>query len=260
MKLRILLATAMMVGTANSVPALAQQELIYVAVTPCRIVNTRVSSMGAIPANTFRNFLVLGSAEDLASQGGVSDCQNPKEEAGIEPLAVSAYIVAVPADSSTRDGILTAYPSDQPPPPVGTGATLNFAKDQIVGNTTIVTLCNNNDTDCPDGRSLAILARDTDEHVVIDVQGYFFPATAIPGYQIVQSNFVVAESNSAVGQVLCPAGKQALSGGGTALDSSWFMDSSLPLSDGAGWQVRYTSSGATFSLAGTTFAICANAN
>jgi hypothetical protein len=260
MKFRTLLATAIFFGSATSGPAFSQEELIYVAVEPCRIVNTRVSSMGVIRANTSRNFRVFGSAEDLAIQGGVSDCQNPKAEAGINPLAVSAYIVAVPADSSTRDGILTAYPSDQPPPPAGTGATLNFAKDQVIGNTTIASLCNANDNDCPSGGSLAVLARDTDEHVVIDVQGYFFPPTPIPGYQIVQNGFAIANSTSVVGQVLCPAGKQALGGGGSVTNSSWFLESSIPRPDGTGWQVRYRSSGGTFSAAGTTWAVCANAN
>jgi hypothetical protein len=260
MKLRTLLATVIFFGSATSGPAFSQEELIYVAVVPCRIVNTRVSSMGVIRANTSRNFRVFGSAEDLAIQGGVSDCQNPKAEAGINPLAVSAYIVAVPADSSTRDGILTAYPSDQPPPPAGTGATLNFAKGQIIGNTTIATLCNTNDNDCPSGGSLAVLARDTDEHVVIDVQGYFFPTTPIPGYQIVQKRFATANSNSVIGQVFCPDGKQALGGGGTVTDPSWFLDSSVPRPDGGGWEVRYRTSGGSFSAAGSTWAVCANAN
>ena len=260
MKFRTLLATVLFFGAATSGSAFSQEELIYVAVEPCRIVNTRTSSMGVIRANTSRNFRVFGSAGDLANQGGVADCQNPKAEADIKPLAVSAYIVAVPADSSTRDGILTAYPSDQSPPPAGTGATLNFAKDQIIGNTTIATLCNANDNDCPGSGSLAILARDTDEHVVIDVQGYFFPPTPIPGYQIVQKGFATVESTSVIGQVFCPAGKQVLGGGGTVADSTWFLDSSLPRPDGSGWEVRYSSSNQTFSAAGTTWAVCANAN
>jgi hypothetical protein len=95
---------------------------------------------------------------------------------------------------------------------------------------------------------------------VIDVQGYFFPPTPIPGYQIVQNGFAIANSTSVVGQVLCPAGKQALGGGGTVTNSSWFLESSIPRPDGTGWQVRYRSSGGTFSAAGTTWAVCANAN
>ena len=65
MKLRTLLATAIFFGSATSGPAFSQEELIYVAVEPCRIVNTRVSSMGVIQANTSRNFRVFGSAEGL---------------------------------------------------------------------------------------------------------------------------------------------------------------------------------------------------
>lgn len=260
MKLGTLLVTATVFSSAISGTVFAQEELSYIAVEPCRIVNTRTSSMGVIRANTFRNFLVFGSAGELANQGGVSDCLNPKAAEGTSPVAVSAYIVAVPANSSTGDGILTAYPSDQPPPPAGTGATLNFAQGQTIGNTTIATLCNANDSDCPASGSLAILARDTDEHVVIDVQGYFFPASSIPGYEFVQNAFATANNTSVVGQVACPAGKKAVGGGGTIVDSNWYMDSSLPLSNGAGWQVSYQSNGATFSAAGTVLAICVNAN
>ena len=56
-------------------------------------------------------------------------------------MAISAYVLAVPATSPIGGGVLTAYPSDQIPPPVGAGSTVNFAAGQIVGNTTNVTLC-----------------------------------------------------------------------------------------------------------------------
>jgi len=172
MKKSILLTlfAAILVPTAFS-PAKAQDDLIYVPVQPCRIVDTR-NAGDAIPANTFRNFRVSGTVGELAVQGGESDCLDPKAATGLKPLAISAYVLAVPATSSTSGGVLTAYPSDQLPPPVGTGSTVNFAAGQIVGNTTNVTLCD--PTGCPSDGEFAILARSTDEDVVIDVQGYFY--------------------------------------------------------------------------------------
>jgi len=92
-------------------------------------------------------------------------------------LAISAYVVAVPFSGSTA-GVLSAYPSDQSAPAAGEGATVNFAAGQVIGNTTNVTLCEP-DT-CPtsgDTGEFAILARSTIQHVVVDVQGYFYPAT-----------------------------------------------------------------------------------
>ncbi|RLA44331.1 MAG: hypothetical protein DRR04_08255 [Gammaproteobacteria bacterium] len=251
-----LLAPAAFLAAAHFSPAQAQDELIYVAVEPCRIADTRKSAVGVIMANTSRNFLIAGTAEDMAVQGGVVDCLNPKGD--VSPVAISAYILAVPADSSTSQGVLTAYPSDLPPPPSGSGSTVNFAKDQIIGNTTNVTVCV--DGSCPSDGELAILARRTDEHVVIDVQGYFYPPTLIPGYEIVQAAFATAGSNTLTAEAICPAGKKVLGGGGSLAVSSWFLDGSYPRPDGLGWRVRYKTSGATFSATGVAWAVCAKVN
>ena len=151
-------------GTANP-----QDELSYVAVDPCRIVDTR-EAVGAITANNIRNFRVSGTLGELAIQGGKTDCLAPK--AGVNPLAISAYVLAVPATGSTA-GVLTAYPSDHLPPPVGAGSTVNFAAGQVIGNTTNITLCDQ--TSCTTDGEFAVLARSTDQHVVVDVQGYFYP-------------------------------------------------------------------------------------
>ena len=150
----------------------AGEDLIYVAVDPCRIVDTR-NVGGAISADTSRVFLASGNSSELAAQGGTADCLNPK--GSTRPLAVSAYVLAVPPDASSTGGVLTAFPAGQPNPPVGTGSTVNFAAQQVIGNTTTITLC---DTCAKD---FAILARDTNQQVVVDVQGYFYPATGGSG-------------------------------------------------------------------------------
>jgi hypothetical protein len=251
---KFVLFTSAAILAGTNIPAVqAQEELIYVAVEPCRIADTRKSTMGVINADTSRNFLVAGTAEEMAVQGGTADCLNPK--GADSPVAISAYILAVPAPGSAGRGVLTAYPSDLPPPPRGTGSTVNFSADEPIGNTTNVTVCN--DGDCPSGGELAILARNTDEHVVVDVQGYFYPQTSIPGYVLVQAPFATAGSNTKLAEALCPSGKKVLGGGGSLNASSWFLDSSFPRSDGLAWRVRYKTSGQTFSASGTTWAVCA---
>lgn len=169
---------AFILGLALLMPVKAQEELIYMAVNPCRIVDTREAG-GAITANTFRNFLVSGTIGELAVQGGTTDCLDPKAGTGQEPLAISAYVIAVPAAGS-GSGVLTAYPSDQPPPPVGTGSTVNFSAGQVIGNTTNITLCDPAGS-CPADGEFAVLARSTDQHVVIDVQGYYYPLSGGDG-------------------------------------------------------------------------------
>ena len=171
-KSTLLTLLMIILGTTVLAPVQAQDELVYVAVEPCRIVDTRGAG-GVIAANNSRNFRVSGTVGELAVQGGESDCLDPKAGTGLQPLAVSAYIVAVPAPGSTN-GVLTAYPSNLPPPPAGFGATVNFAASQVIGNTTNITLCNPAGS-CPADGEFAILARNTPQHVVIDVQGYFYP-------------------------------------------------------------------------------------
>ena len=171
-KSTLLTLLMIILGTTVLAPVQAQDELVYVAVEPCRIVDTRGAG-GVIAANNSRNFRVSGTVGELAVQGGESDCLDPKAGTGLKPLAVSAYIVAVPAPGSTN-GVLTAYPSNLPPPPAGFGATVNFAASQVIGNTTNITLCNPAGS-CPADGEFAILARNTPQHVVIDVQGYFYP-------------------------------------------------------------------------------------
>ena len=176
---------------ANSIiPAQAQENLIYVPVNPCRIVDTRPGSggEGLIPADTFRNFLVSGS---VASQGGTSaGCESPRP--GSAPSAISAYVVAVPVSGSTA-GSLSAYPAGQTAPAEGEGATVNFAAGQVIGNTTNITLCEPDN--CPttgDTGEFAVLARKTIQHVVIDVQGYFFPAAgSCPGDMVASGSICV---------------------------------------------------------------------
>jgi hypothetical protein len=219
-------SAAILLTTAFS-PAQAQDEQIYVAVEPCRIVDTRKGLALPVPKNGHTNFLVSGGPSELFDQGGsqTTGCPAPpKSGQGFPPAAIAAYVIAVPAASSTSGGVLTAYPSDQPQPPVGASSTVNFAQGQPLGNTTIITLCTAND--CPADGQFAILARNTDEHVVIDVLGYFYPVPK-PQIQIVsaQQSVSVSGSTSKSLTVDCPDGAQVISGGGFATGDTVITDS-----------------------------------
>lgn len=223
-KLLLLSSAAFLAATLFSTVH-AQEELIYVAVDPCRLADTRQSNQGVIRANTFRNILISGTFEELGVQGGGANCPNPKAASGMKPAAVAAYIIAVPANSSTSGGVLTAYPSNLPPPPQGTGSTVNFAAGQVVGNTTIVKVCS--DDDCPFDGELAILARNTDEHVVVDVQGYFYSEEQPPRIEIVSAQRQVNFSGGTTEglDVTCPEGTQIISGGAFATGDTVITDS-----------------------------------
>jgi hypothetical protein len=163
--------------TMASIPTQAATgDLVYVAVDPCRIVDTR--GKGHIDADTVRNFKASGDAATISAQGGnPAGCLNPK--GATKPLAVTAYVIAVPPGPGATSGVLSAYPAGQPVPPVGSGSTVNFDAQEIIGNTTTITLCDPSGA-CPDG-DFAVLARNTNQHVVVDVQGYFYPAAGGSG-------------------------------------------------------------------------------
>jgi hypothetical protein len=223
-----------------AVGAARAEDLVYVAVDPCRIADTRNASEGYIRANTNRNFLVAGTSGELAEQGGLVNCRNPKRST--DPVAVAAYILAVPTESSAGNGVLSAYPSNLPPPPTGSGSTVNFAEGQVIGNTTIVSVCH--ETRCPSGGELAVLARNSDQHVVIDIQGYFFPIDNV-GREIVERT--ITPPSAANGTVLsetlsCPPDKVALSGGYTLTSQGSFIysiHSSAPTDSPEDWKFTY---------------------
>ena len=77
-----------------------REASVYVPVEPCRIIDTRNSAIGVMLANTSRDFFVQSSDNALGNQGG-TDCPNPRAASGEQPVALAAYIVAVPAESST---------------------------------------------------------------------------------------------------------------------------------------------------------------
>lgn len=200
-------------GSTAFVPVQAQDDLVYVAVEPCRIADTRETG-GAITANNFRNFLVSGTVGELAAQGGKADCLDPKAGTGQKPLAISAYVIAVKT-SNSGSGVLTAYPSDQQPPPVGEGSTVNFSAGQVIGNTTNITLCDPAGS-CPTDGEFAVLARNTNQHVVVDVQGYFYPVNMNSEIVTVSSDFnSSAPSFSEILTATCPTGS-IITGGGVS--------------------------------------------
>jgi len=175
MKNLALLSLFIIILGLNAYTPVQAQDLVYVAVEPCRLADTRKTSV--MDDGVSRNFLVSGST--LSVQGGdPTGCIHPKDGTGIEPLAASVYIVAVPTVSS-RGGWLTAFPSDQIPPTSNSVATLNYTKDQVIGNTTIATLCQPGS--CPIDGQLGLVSFSSEQNVVIDVQGYFYPLSGGDG-------------------------------------------------------------------------------
>ena len=254
-------------GVTTLTPVQAQ-DLVYVAVDPCRLADTRKA--GGIMFNGVpRNFAV--SSANLSFQGGGS-CVHPKAGTGIEPLAASVYMVAVPTGSS-GSGWLTAFPSDQLRPSSNSVATVNYAKGQVVGNTTITTLCQPGS--CPSSGQLGLVSFNSQQHVVIDVQGYFYPQSGsgdVSTFVVeTQSDFGTSfgSSNSEIVIATCPIGS-ILTGGGVRCSSDNFdfsttnfgvINASNPAGNsylGACYANAIIYSSLKFGPAITAYAVCAS--
>ncbi len=124
------------------------QPLQFVAVTPCRLVDTRQrGGGGAIPGGTSRSF-------PIPQEGGCNI-----------PVSAAAYSLNVTVVPSGPLGYLTLWPTGQPKPLV---ATLNSVDGRVKANAAIV----------PAGDQGAISIYVTDmTDVVLDINGYFAPAS-----------------------------------------------------------------------------------
>ena len=126
----------------------SSQALQFVAVTPCRLVDTRSHAGGGpIPGGTFRSF-------PIPQEGGCNI-----------PATAAAYSLNVSVVPSGPLGYLTLWPTGQDKPAV---ATLNSLDGRIKANAAIVP--------AGDQGAISIYATNT-TNVVLDINGYFAPAS-----------------------------------------------------------------------------------
>lgn len=136
----------------------ADKDLIFVPITPCRIIDTRVSG-GPIAANTTRNFDV-NSTSSYAGQGGsATDC-NGAGSAGSFAAAAINFVAVTPSSG----GYITAFPLGASQP---TASTLNYTAGSVVANFAVVRL---DQTAAADEMSVYSFAQ---THLVADIVGYF---------------------------------------------------------------------------------------
>jgi len=129
------------------------ENLLFNSVTPCRIVDTRISKggTGPIPSGTQRNFIATGLC-------------------GVPHGPAKAAMVNITAVNATGSGYLTvfAYPESRP-----TISILNYGLIPgfpAIANGVIVPICDTAINTCP--YDFSIYAYSTTD-VVVDVMGYF---------------------------------------------------------------------------------------
>jgi hypothetical protein len=169
MKKLVVALAAMLTFTTTAFAAVGDlsTDLVFVPVTPCRIVDTRyatntnqvpaVAANAAISANTTRSY--WGWYTTYLQQGGASTSCGMLQSSDVAALAVNFTVVS-PATS----GYITAFPFAAAQP---VAATVNFGAGDVRGNFAVVKL--NQATTTYD---FSIYSTST-THVVVDVVGYY---------------------------------------------------------------------------------------
>jgi trimeric autotransporter adhesin len=185
-------------GVLSTTPAHAQnvQPLQYVAVPPCRVVDTRSTPGAPAPliANTVRAFRTTGT--DFSGQGGISgSCNIPS---GATSVFLNFTVIGAQAS-----GFLTAYPFDQNNSTQPNSSVINYStttSSPAIANGIAVPICNSSTTTC--ANDFYVVANQGTTNLAVDVVGYYAPDignsnTAI-GSSALQSN-TTGSNNTANG-------------------------------------------------------------
>lgn len=170
-------------------------DLVFTAVTPCRIADTRVAG-GPIGANSSRPFLGLAvnSGANFTSQGGSATNCN------VAAVGASAIMINVTAVLPSGAGFATVYKSGESRP---LAAGLNYTAGSVVNNSVVVGVPN------PLAITDFIIYTFAQSDYVVDIVGYFSPpqATNLQCTQTALQSFTIAAgASNFFNNPLCPAG------------------------------------------------------
>ncbi len=171
------LAAAALAIVLGASPAAAQTNLpggIFIAIPPCRIVDTR-NVGGAFTSQQTRSFNVVGLTTNYQLQGGTSatGCNIPGfflDQKNISRPGIAAVEVNYIAISGASNGNLKAWPADQAEPAT---SVINYTTGVNIANGTVVGVRQD-----VAGGDIKIKASQPVQ-VVVDIVGYY----ALPGYQ-----------------------------------------------------------------------------
>ncbi len=160
------------------------RDFVYTPVTPCRIVDTRLSG-GSLGANTTRNFVVHGG---VVGQGGnPAGCPSPRGE----PRAVHLNVTVVPVNQAT--GFVKVYPFSTPEP---NASLVNFRSGTTIANAATIETC----FLCGPDITVKVSQR---VHIVIDALGYYHEADEVVEHVALPScgNIATAPAMSNCGSI-----------------------------------------------------------
>ena len=173
----IVVGTGFATGDAAAVPP---SETVFVAISPCRIIDTRCPAPSTCSAARLSHtainpsvFAVHGPTTDYRGQGGnQAGCGIPAALGNQN--VVSAIAVNLIAVAPTGSGDLLAWPADQAMP---RASVLNYTTSVNLANGVILPICHDlTNVNCTNG-DVAVKAQAADAYLVADVFGYFVAET-----------------------------------------------------------------------------------
>jgi hypothetical protein len=155
---KVITALATSSGTTITPAALGDttKDLVFTAIEPCRIVDTRGTGAGAIAAGTNRGFYVWGFANFTAQGGAATDC-------GLTGQSPEAVVVNLTAVAPSQTGYATVYPASGTQP---LAASLIYPAGEVLSNAVVVKLGTSGLND------FRIFSERTAQYVV-DIVGYY---------------------------------------------------------------------------------------
>ncbi|MBX3714031.1 MAG: hypothetical protein KF800_18870 [Lysobacter sp.] len=150
--------TAMLTSAGDKVLGDADKDLVFVPITPCRIIDTRIAG-GQIAANSVRSFDVTAVSNYSFQGGDASNCGGAGAAGSFAAAAINFTVV-----TPSAAGYITAFPFGGTQP---LAATVNYTAGDIRGNFAVVRL--------DQGASANELSVYTfaQTHLVADIVGYF---------------------------------------------------------------------------------------
>jgi hypothetical protein len=176
---------ASLTAATVSPPAARADDLHFVPLPPCRVIDTRSDGAGGpLMPGIPRQFFFRGPSRNYRTspnQGGsTTGCGIPDlaSDLGATENIAKAVAINIVAVGGTGPGHLTAWPSNQTPP---LASVINYAAiGTNLANGVILPLCDEIAVNpCASG-DLSFVAAVSSAHLVVDVVGYFH-ATPGPG-------------------------------------------------------------------------------
>lgn len=187
------LAAAGGTPTPKTLGALSN-DLVYTPIQPCRILDTRSTAAGAIPANSTRSFVAINASNFTGQGGSATNC-------GTLGLSATAVAVNLTAVTPSVAGYATAFPFGTAQP---VASSVNYTAGAIVNNALIIQIPN------PLSSFDFTLYTFGQSHYVADIVGYFAPPVATALQCVDTANTVVAAiapgSTANAVAPACPAG------------------------------------------------------